>query len=65
MFCVAIASIVSGTVAERMRLAPFFIFTALFTALIYPIQASWTWGGGFLASDLGFKDLAGSTVSGL
>ncbi len=62
MFCVAIASIVSGTVAERMRVAPFFIFTAVFTAIIYPIQASWTWGGGFLASDLGFKDLAGSTV---
>lgn len=62
MFCVAVASIVSGTVAERMRLAPFFIFTAVLTAVIYPIQASWTWGGGFLASDLGFKDLAGSTV---
>lgn len=62
MFCVAIASIVSGTVAERMKLAPFFIFTAIFTAVIYPIQASWTWGGGFLATDFGFKDLAGSTV---
>lgn len=62
MFCVAIASIVSGTVAERMKLAPFFIFTAILTAIIYPVQASWTWGGGFLASDLGFKDLAGSTV---
>ena len=62
MFCVAVASIVSGTVAERMKLAPFFIFTAVLTAAIYPIQASWTWGGGFLASDLGFKDLAGSSV---
>ncbi len=62
MFCVAIASIVSGTIAERMKIAPFFIFTAILTAVIYPIQASWTWGGGFLASDLGFKDLAGSTV---
>jgi len=62
MFCVAIASIVSGTVAERMKLAPFFIFTAVLTAIIYPIQASWTWGGGFLATDLGFIDLAGSTV---
>ncbi len=62
MFCVAIASIVSGTVAERMKIAPFFVFTAIFTAIIYPIQASWAWGGGFLASDLGFKDLAGSTV---
>ena len=62
MFCVAIASIVSGTVAERMKIAPFFVFTAILTAVIYPIQASWAWGGGFLASDLGFKDLAGSTV---
>ncbi|MEM7471984.1 MAG: ammonium transporter [Pseudomonadota bacterium] len=62
MFCVAVASIVSGTVAERIKLAPFFLFTAALTAVIYPIQASWTWGGGFLASDLGFVDLAGSTV---
>ena len=62
MFCVAVASIVSGTIAERVKLAPFFIFTAVLTALIYPVQASWTWGGGFLASELGFKDLAGSTV---
>ena len=45
-----------------MKLASFFIFTAVLTAIIYPIQASWTWGGGFLASDLGFVDLAGSTV---
>lgn len=62
MFCVAVASIVSGTVAERIKLLPFFIFIAVMTAFIYPIQASWTWGGGFLASELGFKDLAGSTV---
>ncbi len=62
MFCVAVASIVSGTVAERMKLAPFFLFTAMLTAFIYPLQASWTWGGGFLASDVGFIDLAGSTV---
>jgi Amt family ammonium transporter len=62
MFCVTVASIVSGTVAERMKLSSFFIFTAVLTAVIYPIQASWTWGGGFLATDLGFKDLAGSTV---
>ncbi len=62
MFCVAVASIVSGTIAERVKLAPFFLFTAALTAVIYPVQASWTWGGGFLASDLGFVDLAGSTV---
>ena len=62
MFCVAIASIVSGAIAERVRLMSFFIFTAVLTAIIYPIQASWTWGGGFLATELGFRDLAGSTV---
>lgn len=62
MFCVAVASIVSGAVAERVKLLSFFIFTAILTALIYPIQASWTWGGGFLATELGFMDLAGSTV---
>ena len=62
MFCVAVVSIVSGAIAERVKLVPFFIFAAVLTAVIYPIQASWTWGGGFLASDLGFRDLAGSTV---
>lgn len=62
MFCVAVVSIVSGAVAERIKLVSFFIFAAVLTAVIYPIQASWTWGGGFLASDLGFRDLAGSSV---
>lgn len=62
MFCVAVVSIVSGAIAERVKLVSFFIFAAILTAVIYPIQASWTWGGGFLASDLGFRDLAGSTV---
>ncbi len=62
MFCVAVASIVSGAIAERLKLVSFFIFTAALTAIIYPIQASWTWGGGFLATELGFRDLAGSTV---
>lgn len=62
MFCVAVASIVSGAVAERVKLLSFFIFTAAMTAAIYPIQASWTWGGGFLATEFGFTDLAGSTV---
>lgn len=62
MFCAATASIVSGTLAERLRLIPFLIFTAILTALIYPIQASWTWGGGFLSTRFGFQDLAGSTV---
>ena len=62
MFCAATASIVSGTLAERMRLLPFFIFTAVLTAIIYPIQASWSWGGGFLQTWFGFQDLAGGTV---
>lgn len=62
MFCAAVASIVSGALAERMKLMSFFIFTAALTAVIYPIQASWTWGGGFLATQFGFQDLAGGTV---
>jgi len=62
MFCATAASIVSGTLAERIKLWPFLIFTALLTALIYPIQASWKWGGGFLDAQLGFLDFAGSTV---
>ncbi len=61
MFCAATASIVSGTVAERIKLWPFLIFTFVLTALIYPLQASWKWGGGFL-DELGFLDFAGSTV---
>ncbi|MEK9574353.1 MAG: ammonium transporter, partial [Alphaproteobacteria bacterium] len=61
MFCAATASIVSGTVAERIKLWPFLIFTLILTALIYPLQASWKWGGGFL-DGLGFLDFAGSTV---
>ncbi|QRF65490.1 ammonium transporter [Ponticoccus alexandrii] len=62
MFCAATASIVSGTLAERIKLWPFLIFTAILTGLIYPIQASWKWGGGFLDSQYGFLDFAGSTV---
>ncbi|MBT6507970.1 MAG: ammonium transporter, partial [Marinovum sp.] len=48
MFCAATASIVSGALAERIKLWPFLVFTVLLTAVIYPIQASWKWGGGFL-----------------
>lgn len=62
MFCATTASIVSGTLAERIKLWPFLIFTLVLTALIYPIQASWKWGGGFLDSQWGFLDFAGSTV---
>ena len=61
MFCATAASIVSGTVAERIKLWPFLIFVAVLTALVYPIQASWKWGGGFL-DQMGFLDFAGSTV---
>ena len=61
MFCAATASIVSGTVAERIKLWPFLLFTLILTAIIYPLSASWTWGGGFL-SEAGFSDFAGSTI---
>ncbi|EBA14842.1 ammonium transporter [Roseobacter sp. SK209-2-6] len=61
MFCATTASIVSGTLAERVKLWPFLIFTVILTAVIYPLQASWKWGGGFLDT-MGFQDFAGSTV---
>lgn len=61
MFCAATASIVSGAVAERIKLWPFLIFTLILTAVIYPLQASWKWGGGFLDA-AGFLDFAGSSV---
>ncbi len=61
MFCAATASIVSGTLAERIKLWPFLIFTIILTGIIYPLQASWKWGGGFLDAN-GFLDFAGSTV---
>ncbi len=61
VFVAAAGSIVSGTVAERVRVLPFLIFVVFLTAIIYPIQGSWTWGGGWL-SELGFSDFAGSTI---
>ena len=61
MFCAATASIVSGALAERIRLWPFLAFVVVLTAVIYPVQASWKWGGGFLDA-AGFQDFAGSTV---
>ncbi len=61
MFCAATASIVSGALAERIKLWPFLIFTIILTSIIYPLQASWKWGGGFLDA-MGFLDFAGSTV---
>ncbi len=61
VFVATTASIVSGSVAERVRVIPFLIVIAVLVALIYPIQGSWSWGGGWL-SELGFSDFAGSTI---
>ena len=61
MFCATTCSIVSGTLAERIKLWPFLVFCVVLTGFIYPIEASWQWGGGFL-SEMGFSDFAGSTV---
>ncbi|SLN18693.1 Ammonium transporter NrgA [Roseivivax jejudonensis] len=61
MFCATTASIVSGTLAERIKLWPFLIFVVVLTGFIYPIEASWQWGGGWLA-EMGFSDFAGSTL---
>ncbi|MEP2427162.1 MAG: ammonium transporter, partial [Tateyamaria sp.] len=61
MFCAATASIVSGALAERIKLWPFLAFVIVLTAVIYPLQAPWKWGGGFL-DEMGFLDFAGSTV---
>ncbi|MEL7128603.1 MAG: ammonium transporter [Pseudomonadota bacterium] len=62
VFVATAASIVSGTVAERVKLWSFLAFTAVLTAFIYPIVASWEWGGGYLDSEWGFSDFAGSTL---
>jgi len=61
MFAATAATIVSGAVAERVKLGPFLTFSALFVALFYPITGSWQWGGGWLA-ERGFHDFAGSTL---
>ena len=61
VFVATAASIVSGTLAERVKMWPFFLFTLLLTAFIYPIVGAWTWGGGWL-NEMGFKDFAGSTI---
>ena len=61
VFVATTASIVSGALAERVKLWSFFLFTAILTAIIYPVIGSWTWGGGWL-SEMGFKDFAGSTI---
>lgn len=61
VFVATATSIVSGTIAERSKLFPFFLFSLVLSAVIYPIQGAWTWGGGWL-SELGFSDFAGSTI---
>ncbi|MCG6121711.1 MAG: ammonium transporter [Microvirga sp.] len=61
VFCATTASIVSGTIAERMKLGPFLVFVVLLTGILYPITGSWQWGGGWL-SEMGFADFAGSTL---
>ena len=61
VFVATAASIVSGALAERVKIWSFFIFTLVLTAFIYPIVGAWTWGGGWL-HQLGFQDFAGSTI---
>ena len=62
VFCATTASIVSGTVAERIKIVPFFIFVTVLTAVIYPVVVSWEWGAGYLDTEWGFSDFAGSTL---
>ena len=61
MFAATAATIVSGAVAERIKLSGFMLFSILYVGLVYPIVGSWKWGGGFLDA-LGFYDFAGSTL---
>ena len=61
MFAATAATIVSGAVAERMKIGAFMIFTVIYVGLVYPIVGAWKWGGGFLDS-WGFYDFAGSTL---
>jgi len=61
MFAATAATIVSGAVAERIKLSSFMIFSLIYVGLVYPIVGSWKWGGGFL-DNLGFYDFAGSTL---
>ncbi|WP_439152250.1 ammonium transporter [Winogradskyella sp.] len=63
MFAATAATIVSGAVAERMKIGPFMVFTVLYVGFIYPIAGSWKWGGGFLQTlETPFYDFAGSTL---
>ena len=60
VFVATAMSIVSGAVAGRMKLIPFYLFAIVLTGLIYPIQGAWNWGGGFLSGAFGYSDYAGS-----
>ncbi len=65
MFAATAATIVSGAVAERIKISAFMIFVIFYVGLVYPIVGSWQWGGGFLSTlggDEGFYDFAGSTL---
>ena len=61
MFAATAATIVSGAIAERVKLSAYLIFTLFFVGLVYPLIGSWKWGGGAL-DDMGFYDFAGSTL---
>jgi Amt family ammonium transporter len=61
VFCATAGTIVSGAVAERIKISAYFIFTIFLTGIIYPVLGSWKWGGGWL-NEYGFYDFAGSTV---
>ena len=61
VFCATTATIVSGAMAERTKFLSYCVYSAIISALIYPIEAHWIWGGGFLAQ-MGFHDYAGSTA---
>ena len=60
VFCATTATIVSGSMAERTKFLSYCVYSAVISAVIYPIEAHWVWGGGFLAQ-MGFHDFAGST----
>ena len=61
VFVATTASIISGTLAERVRIPPFLMFIVVLTGILYPITGAWHWGGGWL-SEMGFSDFAGSTL---
>ena len=61
VFCATAATIVSGAMAERTKFSMYFVYSMLISALVYPIEGHWSWGGGWL-SEMGFHDFAGSTV---